>query len=78
MSKKHPKLRDLIREAKQRGLFVLVSGEGDDLKYDFWDNKTGKRVLIYHPRSGRWLMPGAANRSGRADDYLSALANLEI
>lgn len=69
--KKHPHIKKIIHSAAKRGLFVMKTGSGRDLKYEFWDRKTGKLVLTYYPVSERWLGVG---KEGYAPNHNAALA----
>mgnify|MGYP001612908620 CR=1 FL=1 len=59
----------IIRAARARGLFVLISGQ----KYDFWDARTGKPVLTFYADRKFWFMPGAGDRKGDAEDCEAAI-----
>lgn len=73
MSKtKRPHIKRVIADARKHSLFVLSY----DNSYEFFDKKTGKKVLVYYLNTGRWVMPGAADRSGISASYRDALALL--
>lgn len=67
---KRPHIKKVIHAAARCGLFVLAEGSGKDFRYEFWDKKTGKKVLTYYQASGHWMTP---DKQGRADDYRGAL-----
>lgn len=71
-----PAMHELVRAARARRLYVLVSGSGPSLEYKFWDCKTGKWVMNYYPARKVWFAhndkPGS--KEGTAADYHAALA----
>ena len=70
MASKRPHIQKVLYNARQRGLFMMASGEGHNFKYEFWNKKSGKLVLTYYQESGRWL---SGQRDGKTANYLEAL-----
>jgi len=64
-------LKQAIRAASRHGLWVMSTGKGEGLRYEFFDRKSGKMVLAYYPTSKHWL--GVRDTEGRADNCEDAI-----
>lgn len=68
---KEPNINKVVAAAKARGMFVLKTGHGMCLKYEFSCCQKGSWVLSYYPHRRFWTAPGA--HKGNADTYQEAI-----
>lgn len=66
-----PNIGKVVNAANQRGMFVLRSGTGIHIKYEYSCRTKGSWVFSYYPIRKFWTAVGG--RSGNADTYLEAM-----